>query len=88
MSHLVMYVILHNPFCPASMSRRRPSSARVRSKYRATTRWSAAGRVTRRRRQTAAALTSFSVLVASRYSCTHRAMTVEVFSTLVSCPTT
>src|ERR1700730_10662428 len=36
----------------------------------------------------AAALSSLSVFVASRYSCTHRSMTVEVFSTLVNCPTT
>ena len=36
----------------------------------------------------AASLSSLSVLVASRYSCTHRSMTAEVFSTLVNCPTT
>lgn len=40
------------------------------------------------RQTVAAALSSFSVFVASRYSCTHRSMTAAVFSTLVSCPTT
>src|SRR6476620_6147164 len=36
----------------------------------------------------AASLMSLSVVVASRYSCTHRSITAEDFSTLVNWPTT
>ena len=73
---------------PAASSSTRSISALTR--WNGPKRCSPAGMTpTNRRGQTAAAsLSSSSRVVAARYSCTQRSMTVALFSTLVNCPTT